>query len=337
MNHSAPEKSTPLKTSCDLCGLKLPKHSPRLIHKNEELYFCCSGCQHVFTLLLESGLLEGDFRQTELYQTSLKLGIIGNPDNLSPENEPVPENLENTSQLDLHVDGMWCSSCSWLIEKTMNAQPGVEHAKVIYASDTAKIYYRPEKISSASIKKQIDKLGYKASSRDEATAVHIAERNSLLIKMGVALFLWMNIMFFSYVLYVGYFQELAPEMSLFVPYLLFMLTIPVVFWCGFPIHKKAYSSLKGRSPTMELLISISVFSAFLYSVYALMVGHDHFYFDTATSLVTLLLVGKFVEFTAKNKTARNIHMLHQMLPKKVRLKTEDGERLVSIKKTASGR
>jgi copper chaperone CopZ len=150
--------------SCDLCGLPVAKKPPKLNFNQQELQFCCRGCKHVFTLLAESGLLEGDFRKSELYQTSLKLGIIGNPENLGEDDKPLQEDLKNTKELDLHIDGMWCSSCSWLIEKTMKTDTGIVHAKIIYASDTAKIFYKPDKISPDQIKKNIDKLGYKASS-----------------------------------------------------------------------------------------------------------------------------------------------------------------------------
>ena len=154
--------------------------------------------------------------------------------------------------------------------------------------------------------------------------------------MGVALFLMKNTMFFSYVLYIGYFQDLAQEMKSLIPFILLGLSIPSVFWCGIPIHKKAFRSLQAKSPTMELLFSIGIFSAFFYSVYSVATGHTHFYFDTASSLVALLLVGKFVELSAKHKASENINRLYQMLPKKVRIKAPEGERLVAMEKLLVG-
>jgi heavy metal translocating P-type ATPase len=290
----------------------------------------------VFLLLSESGLLQGDYKTSDLYQISLRLGIIGKPDDASPTTEPTQEELKETQELVLRVDGMWCSSCSWLIEKVVGSQPGVVHTRVIYASDTAKVYYKPEQIAPEQITKSIEKLGYATSLRDADTKEHSSERKSLLIKMGVALFLMKNIMFFSYVLYIGYFQELATEMQSLIPYILTGLALPSVFWCGLPIHKKAFRSLLGKAPTMELLFSIGIFAAFLYSIYSVATGHNHYYFDTASSLVALLLVGKYIELSAKHKATENINRLYQMLPKKVRLKAFDGDRLVSIDKLQVG-
>ncbi len=327
--------------ACNLCGLKLPKRPYTTDANGQAFQFCCTGCRQVFMLLNESGLLEGDFKSSELYQTSLKLGIIGNPQGGKPadetrNDEPPPEQLRDCKELVLRVDGMWCSSCSWLIEKVVGGEPGVVHSRIIYASDTAKIFYKPEQISIEHITKRIERLGYGTTSRDADPKESSFERKSLLIKMGVALFLMKNLMLFSYALYIGYFQELPQEILSLFPMVLFGLAIPSVFWCAIPIHRKAWQSLRANAPTMELLFSIGIVAAFSYSVYSLFTGGSHFYFDTAGSLVGLLLVGKFIELSAKHKTSESINRLYQMMPKKVRVKAPEGERLVSIEKLNVG-
>ena len=323
---------SPVSSACDLCGLKLPRKPFVVEVKTESYRFCCGGCKQVFTLLNESGLFEGDYRSSELYQTSLKLGIIGRPEDDSSAHEPAPEELKNCKELVLHVDGMWCSSCSWLIEKVVSNEPGIVHSRVIYASDTAKIYYRPEQIAPEQITKRIARLGYATSSRDADPKESWAERKSLLIKMGVALFLMNNLMMFSYAIYVGYFQDLPAQIHSLFPWILFGFAAPAVFWCAIPIHTKAWQSVRAKSPTMELLFSIGIFAAFFYSTYEAITGGDHVYFDTSGGLVGLLLVGKFIELSAKHKTSESINRLYQMLPKKVRIRAPEGERLVSIEK-----
>jgi heavy metal translocating P-type ATPase len=282
----------------------------------------------VFLLLSESGLIEGDFRASDLYQTSLRLGIIGRPDDDSGPS-PGPASPVESSEIVYHVDGMWCSSCSWLIEKVIASHTGVVRATVMYASDTARISYRPELVAPPSIAAAIEKLGYRVSLPESEPDARAEERRSLLVKMGVALFLMMNIMFFSYVLYVGYFQELAPEMASLVPWILFVLSIPTVFWCGLPIHRKAWAGVRNAAPTMEVLFSIGIVASFFYSVHAVIAGRLSLYFDTSASLVALLLVGKFLEISAKQRAAEGIGRLNRMLPNKVRILAPEGERLVS--------
>jgi len=323
-------------TTCNLCGLKLPKRPYRTDVNGHSYQFCCTGCRQVFILLNESGLIDGDYKNSDLYQTSLRLGIIAKPDETIPSDEPSPDELKDCKELVLCVDGMWCSSCSWLIEKVVGAEPGVVHARVIYASDTAKIFYKPEQIAPEQITKKIEQLGYSTASRQADPKENWSERKPLLIKMGVALFLMNNLMLFSYALYIGYFQELPPQILSLFPLVLFGFAIPSVFWCAIPIHRKAWQSLRAKAPTMELLFSIGIIAAFLYSSYELFTGGHHFYFDTAGSLVGLLLVGKFIELSAKHKTSESINRLYQMLPKKVRVKAPEGERLVSIDKLNVG-
>lgn len=323
-------------TTCVLCGLPLPSHPHQSIYRSEPLRFCCSGCRQVFLLLAESGLLEGDFRGSELYKTSLRLGIIGRPDGASPPLSPPTVDPQGTCELVLQIDGMWCSSCSWLIEKVIGSSPGVVRTNVLYASDTARIAYRPEQTAPEEISAAIERLGYHASKRDADPDVQVKERRSLLMRMGVSLFLLNNIMFFSYVLYIGYFQEVAAEMKHLVPMILFGMTLPSVFWCGLPIHRKAWASLRNGAPTMELLFSIGIFASFFYSIYEMMTGGPHFYFDTAAALVALLLVGKFLEISAKHKASEGIHRLYRMLPRKVRVAAPEGERLVAIEKLRVG-
>ncbi len=332
---AAPSREAP--ATCDLCDLRLTGRTFTANVDGTDRYFCCAGCRQVFLILHDSGLLQGDYKNSELYQTSLRLGLIGQPqEEDAPSAEPSPEELKNYQELSVHVDGMWCSACSWLIEKVVSSQPGVAHTRVIYASDTAKIYYQPEQISAHQITDTIHRLGYKTSSRESASSAQAEERTSLLLRMGVALFLMMNVMSFSYVLYVGYFQKLAADMQQLIPPLLLILTLPAVFWCGAPIHQKAFRSVQVRAPTMEVLFSISIFAAFFFSVYALIRGYDHFYFDTAVSLVALLLLGKYIEVSAKHKATRGIFRLYRMLPRKVRIKTASGTRLVSVQQLQVG-
>jgi heavy metal translocating P-type ATPase len=154
--------------------------------------------------------------------------------------------------------------------------------------------------------------------------------------MGIALFLMMNVMYLSYVLYVGYFDDLAPEMQRLVPLLLLVLAIPSVFWCALPLHRKAWHSMLSGAPTMEVLFSLSIFAAFFYSLYALLIGHTHVYFDTAASLVALFLVGKFVEVSARHRATKDVSRLYRALPKKARVVTDDGEKLTSVEQLAPG-
>jgi P-type Cu2+ transporter len=120
--------------TCSLCRLACPGE------------FCCTGCRNVYAILAESGVLASgqDFRETDLYRESLKLGLISNPE---PRGEalPVPPDAE-TRELLFQVEGMWCGSCAWLIEHALRRERGIVSADVFFASDLLKVRYTPQYI-----------------------------------------------------------------------------------------------------------------------------------------------------------------------------------------------
>src|SRR5690349_12405389 len=101
--------------TCTLCGLESGSDE-----------FCCAGCQNVYAILLESGVMASgqDFRQTALYQQSLKLGLISKP----AANAPALADLE-TREAVYRLSGLWCTSCGWLIEHAVCGLPGVASAE----------------------------------------------------------------------------------------------------------------------------------------------------------------------------------------------------------------
>src|SRR5690348_12245606 len=105
---------TAAATTCALCGLDTGAR-PIL---REDNVFCCSGCVNVYTILSESGIIgsDQDFRATDLYQQSLKLGLISRPD--SRETPAIPANAEQREAV-FQISGMWCTSCGWLIEHAL--------------------------------------------------------------------------------------------------------------------------------------------------------------------------------------------------------------------------
>ncbi len=337
-NKSTKNTNSSESPTCDLCGLRLPPKPPTTDWNNKEYKFCCSGCRQVFIILAESGMLEGDYKNSDVYKTSLKLGIIAQTKDEAPakskkqeETKKIdPETLKDTKELTVHIGGMWCSACSWLIDKVVEGEDGVVSTQVIFAADSAKIRYQPQIISAEQIKNIINKLGYKAVDRAESSSEVTKEKNDLLLKMGVAIFFAINIMMLNSVLYIGYFEEVSARISRLLVFILWGFATPAVFWCGLSIHIKAFYSLRAKAPTMEVLLSIGILTAYFFSIYVIFINDTHVYFDTSASLVALILIGKYFEISARHQATGDIHRLYQMLPKKVRIKTPQVERLTAI-------
>ena len=315
-----------VQTHCALCGLDCGRH-PLSSGENS---FCCSGCLNVYTILSESGVIAAgqDFRDTELYQQSLKLGLISNP---QPDggSTAIPPGAEIREAL-FQLSGMWCTSCAWLIEHVLRKQRGVVSADVFFASDFVKVRYCPLVMPRECIPAALAGLGYTAreyTGREERDG---AETRSLLVRCGVAAFLWLNVMSLSLVLYAGYFERISDSVSHSLPFVLLALATGSITYAAQPILRIAWAGLRHRSVRMETLLALGILAAFGFSAVQAFAGGKHFYFDTACGIITLVLAGKLAEQSAKQKTAGAIGRLYRMMPNKVRLVDEDRERFVSI-------
>ena len=319
---------------CDLCGLACGKHP--LTHRitDRDLAFCCLGCLNVYIILSESGVLASgqDIRETELFKRSMALGLISQRDRELPAGEGDPNSplAATTEELLLDISGLWCSSCAWLIENVTAKIPGVTRAEVSFASDTAKITYQPQLLPSETIIARINSLGYRAQPHSAESVGVEAERRDLLVRTGLAFFFWLNIMTFSLAVYASYFEPVSGSARRFVPFLLMALATPVVFYCAQPILKLAWGGLLNRAIRMETLLSLGILAAYFYSSVQAFRGEMHVYFDTASAIVALVLAGKSIERSAKERTTRWLAALHGLMPRKARVVVDSRERIVSI-------
>jgi heavy metal translocating P-type ATPase len=290
--------------------------------------FCCPGCQNVYTILQESGVIASgqDFRETEIYRQSLKLGLISRPVNGKAR---IPADAASQEAL-YHVSGMWCSSCGWLIEHALQKETGVLSAEVSFASDLLRVRYCPQYLPPQRIAERVESLGYRTSEYSNEDTGPRRERRDMLLRIGIAGFLWMNVMLFSLPIYASYWEPISESARHIVPLILLGLATPAVLYSGWPILRMALLGLKQGVLRVETLLAAGILSAYTYSAIEALLGGKHYYFDTACAIVTLVLLGKMMEREAKQRTTRAIALLYRMMPNKARLIQDGRERFVSI-------
>lgn len=327
---------TAVETSCALCGLDCGRHPILRRFDHDERAFCCAGCVNVYSILSESGILASgqDFRDTQLYRESLKLGLIANPTEKAEATELLT--TAQSREVMLQVSGMWCSACAWLIEHALRKERGIVSAEVSFVSDLLKVTYCPQYLPMERITARIAGLGYHASEYKGRQDDLGAAKRDLLLRMGVAAFLWLNVMTLSTVLYVGYFEKIADSVSRFLPFVLMALATPAVFYSAWPILRLAANGLRNRVIRMEALLALGILAAYGSSAAEAFRHGRHFYFDTACAIVALVLAGKLAEQSAKDSTARSIASLYRMMPKKARLLVNGHERFVSVDALQTG-
>jgi heavy metal translocating P-type ATPase len=325
-----------IQLKCDLCGLDCGRHPVTRRFDQDDRSFCCAGCLNVYAILLESGVIAAgqDFRESVVYRQSLKLGLISNRQPDAADMEP-PADAEIREVL-FQVSGMWCSSCAWLIEHALHKQRGVVSADVFFASDLVKVRYCPRLLPRELIRAAITGLGYRAAEYTGRSESDGKETRDLLLRIGVAAFLWLNVMSLSLVLYAGYFERISDSISRLLPFVLMALATGSVFYAAQPILRVAWFAARNRTVRMESLLALGILAAYGYSAVAAFEHGKHFYFDTACAIVALVLAGKLAERSAKEKTARSIRLLYRMMPNKARLLVDGRERFVAIEALEPG-
>jgi heavy metal translocating P-type ATPase len=319
---------------CDLCDADCGASPIKHAIGGAERCFCCVGCQNVFTILVESGVAGSgeDYRNTELFRRSLELGLVSTR---KAGKRPLPPGVPVTECV-LSVAGMWCTACGWLIEHALNKENGVVSAEVLFASDLVRVKYSPQLLPPERITSRIESLGYRAAPYDPQRGEHDAVQRDLLLRIGIAFFLWMNVMLFSLPMYASYWEPIWDSARRVVPLILMGLATPAVFYSAWPILRAAWLGARHLTLRMETLLALGILAAYGYSSAQAILGGPHFYFDTACAIVTLVLLGKLMERGAKQKTAQAIALLHGLMPNKARVVDGERERFVSIEALQPG-
>ncbi len=327
---------------CSLCGLPVVSSKSAKSLNDKIFHFCCQGCLAVFEILFNRPEgIPSNFRETDLYRACVESGVIPRNEDEEAFSEtepevggsttslpPYEEKSDHVESLTLIVKGMWCTACSWLIEEVMTKTHGIVEAKVLFLSDIVRVKYLPHLLTPQEIANQISRLGYRPSFLED-DSVSSEEKRDLLIRLGISSVLSANTMMISFALYTGFFEELSQGTIQYLSYPLWILSSGVLFYGGLPILRRSWMGLRSRQATMDALIVLGSFSAYGYSIIQLFRGSLHLYFDTASMLITFVLIGRYIESQARDKVSRGISELYQMANQKVRLWSTERERWVS--------
>ena len=255
-----------------------------------------------------------------------------------------------TETATLAVRGMPCASCVAKIEGALGALPGVLSASVNFAAERVRVESLPGQVTRQDLRRAIGELGYEAGevAGESTSAEDLAEREraaheTLLrrlrwkIAVGAAV---------SVPVFLGSYPRLFP----WVPNLLqnfivlWILTTPIQFWAGWQFYRGAWAALKHRASDMNTLIAVGTSAAYFYSV-GLILFPGFFeaqgvarevYFDTSTIIITLILVGRYLEAVARGRTSEAIKKLIGLQPKRARVIRNGQEVELPVAKVVPG-
>lgn len=244
---------------------------------------------------------------------------------------------EASSTSKMSIYGMHCASCALLIEKQLTMVPGVSKANVNFSAEKATIS-TDGSVSDKDLILAVESAGYKAESLATLGAENRAKHNqnreiaslktkfiiSLLLSLPMLYFMLLD--FFKFLPGSGTILEYSALISL-------ILTIPSQFVIGAGFYKGAWAGLKMKTFNMDSLIAIGTSTAFFYSLamyVSYVLTHQSLiglagnkipeqYFETAAFLITFVVLGKWLETRAKNKTSEAIKKLMSLKPQTARV------------------
>ncbi len=240
----------------------------------------------------------------------------------------------------IQVEGMTCASCVARVEKALKKVPGVTEAEVNLATEQAHVKVATREADVAALLSAVDKAGYAsrvvpAPGSAAASANDLSGRDAPSAKP--ALPEWWPIavaMALSAPLVLPMFATLFGAHWMLPGWLQLALATPVQFWLGARFYRAGWKALRAGAGNMDLLVALGTSAGYGLSAYQLWVhgdrGMNHLYFEASAVVITLVLLGKWLETRAKRQTTEAIRALNALRPERARVRRNGADLDVAI-------
>ena len=297
-----------------------------LVVTGAELQFCCAGCRAVYEAINAHGL--------ERYYR-LQQGDPGKPSPASPTGRAYAE-LDDREFLDAHapliapglrctelyLEGIHCSACVWLVEKLPRVAPGVIESRLDMRRALVKVIWEEDKSNLSSIARTLDSLGYTPhADRDSSSRTRRQrEDRNLLVRIAIAGAGAGNVMLLAFALYGGSFHGMEHEYSSLFRWMSMAIGLTVLLWPGSLFFRGAWAALRTRTAHLDLPIAIGLGAGTIAGTVNTLLDRGEIYFDSLTSLVFLLLVGRYIQRRLERRAADAVELLFSLTPSFARLR-----------------
>ncbi|TBR38580.1 cadmium-translocating P-type ATPase [Marinomonas agarivorans] len=330
------------KTPCFHCGDPIPKNLNITSQvEGETAFFCCYGCHAIAEFIRGADLTSYYNHRTKLAENPSNRNTSRTNFELIQDEEIYPLYVfiddDKNHQIQLSIRGMTCAACAWLIEKKLEQIKGVKSIHINLSSSIATLLWQPEEVTLTQIGQEIEMLGYEAAPyrADELDINQQQARKTSIVRLGIAGVGMMQVMMSAIAIYAGEIQGIDEGLKALLRWSSFIFATPVVFYSAAPFFKSAIRDIKTQYFTMDLPVSLGIGLAYISSVYALFTHSGHVYFDSVTMFAFFLLLGRFLEETARHKsTLDNKH--RQELTSVTRINPDGTAQLMPIGKIKVG-
>lgn len=298
-----PSKSAEV-AACPHCGAAVA---------GSEDAFCCAGCEAADALIRGAGL-EEYYRSREALPPRPDTRVSG------WETVPVERNEDGTCSVRLQVDGLRCASCVWVTEGVLSRADGVEEAHVSYATGRTLLRWDADRTDLPALVSRIQALGY----RPRLLGEERRPDRSLLVRLGVATFVALNVMLLHASIYAGWLDGMAPRFVSLFQWASLALTTPVALWAASPFFAGAWAGIRKGYLHMDLPIALAVSVLYGHGFVVTVFTGGESYLDSLAMLVALLLAGRVLEGHGRRRAAEAATSLAAELPATGRRITADG-------------
>lgn len=220
--------------------------------------------------------------------------------------------------VDISIGGMSCASCVSTVENALRKIPEIESASVNLATEKAHVVLKEGiPFQTQTILKAVADAGYGAELLTHNLEHHDDESaNGIRIVLAILL---------SIPLIIPMLINLAGGHWNLPGWVQWLLTTPVQFYLGAGFYTSAWKAIKNKTGNMDLLVAIGTSAAYFLSIYMMSQGHEHLYFEASSVVITLVLLGKWLEKRAKRQTTEAIRALQKLRPEIAKVKRLDAE------------
>ncbi|MFK8299844.1 heavy metal translocating P-type ATPase [Capnocytophaga canimorsus] len=263
----------------------------------DDKLFCCLGCKTVCEILTENNL--------ESYYN-----IEKNP-GARPEtsfekyqfldNQKIVEKLldfndDNIQVVTLFIPHIHCSSCIWVLENLQKLHTAVNASLVNFPKKTVRITYNATQISLKELVLLLSHIGYSPYiSLEDFQKQKDHQNREIYYKLGVASFAFGNVMLLSFPEYFESDEYWLEQYKYFFRGLMFLLSLPVVFYAANSYFISAYKGLRSKFLNIDVPIALGIVALFVRSTYDIVTDSGPGFFDSLTGLLFFLLLGKFFQ------------------------------------------
>ena len=317
---------------CFHCGLDIPPnaHFSVLIDQVDQPV-CCPGCKAAAEFIQQSGLTDFyQYRGDQLPENTVAADYVDwsyydQSENIADYHQNVSEGMASR----IYINGMYCSSCAWLIDCSLSKLPGVSNIQINPDSHQLQLLWSPKKIKFSLILSTLARLGYQPrplklseSGRDS----RILETREALKRLAIAGFGMMQVMTYAVGVYLGDYQGMDAQLRQFLNLVSMLVATAVVFYAGAPFFKHAWFNLKHRYVGMDVPVALAIGGAYAASVLHVLFGvGQEVYFDSAVMFIFFLSLGRFVEMRARYASTSSAYALQQLLPPLVKISRNNEE------------